>query len=101
MLFDSGCDGSCCQCRKLEDNRGIIMENCEYHNGRMQTCRLAGSYQKTSWENSTPKNRGSGEEFMIKSAKSKIRYWQYFMKCSNNKTRHVPVYSNSKGKDFK
>ena len=33
----------------------------------------AGSYPKASWKNSTRKNRGSGEEIMIKSAKSKIR----------------------------
>ena len=34
---------------------------------------VAGSYQKVSWKNSRRKNRGSGEEIMIKFAKSKIR----------------------------
>ena len=34
---------------------------------------VAGSYQKTSWKNSRRKNRGSGEEIMIKFAKSKTR----------------------------
>ena len=34
---------------------------------------VAQSYQKASWKNSRCKNRGSGEEIMIKSAKSKIR----------------------------
>ena len=33
---------------------------------------VAGSYQKSSWKNSRHKNRGSREEIMIKSAKSKI-----------------------------
>ena len=52
---------------------------------------VAGSYQKASWKNSRHKNRGSGEEIMIKSAKSKIRDWQSFMKCSNNKTQMINI----------
>ena len=52
---------------------------------------VAGSYWKTSWKNPTHKNRGSGEEIMIKSAKSKIRDWQSFMKCSNNKSQMINI----------
>ena len=37
------------------------------------------------------KDRGSEEEIMIKSAKSKIRDWQSFMKCSNNKTQMINI----------
>ena len=40
---------------------------------------IAGSYRKPSQKNSTRKDRGSGEENMIKSGKSKIRDWQTFM----------------------
>ena len=50
---------------------------------------VADSCRKTSWKNSTRKKRGSGEEIMIKSAKSKIRDWQSFMKCFNNKTQMI------------
>ena len=52
---------------------------------------VAGSYQKASWKNSTRKNRGSGEKIIIKSAKSKIRDWQSFMKCVNNKTQMINI----------
>ena len=48
---------------------------------------VAGSYQKASWKN----NRGSGEEIMIKFAKSKIRDWQSLMKCSNSKTQMINI----------
>ena len=34
---------------------------------------VAGSYQMASWRNSRRKNKGSGEEIMIKFAKSKTR----------------------------
>ena len=50
---------------------------------------VAGSYQKSSWKNSTRKNRACGEEIIIKSAKNKIKDWQYFMKCSNNKIQMI------------
>ena len=65
---------------------------------------VAGSYRKTSWKNSMRKKRGSGEEIMTKSAKSKIRDWQAFMMLQqhNSDDQHlVQVYSNSKVKDFK
>ena len=56
---------------------------------------VAASYWKASWKNSTRKNRGSGEEIMIKSAKSKIRDWQSFMKCSNNKSQMINIMFRS------
>ena len=65
---------------------------------------VAGSYRKTSWKNSMRKKRGSGEEIMTKSAKSKIRDRQAFMMLQqhNSDDQHlVQVYSNSKVKDFK
>ena len=65
---------------------------------------VAGSYRKTSWKNSMRKKRGSGEEIMTKSAKSKIRDRQAFMMLQQHKSddQHlVQVYSNSKVKDFK
>ena len=52
---------------------------------------VGDSYQKTSQEKPTYKDRGSGEEIMIKSAKIKIRDWQSFMKCSNNKTQMIHI----------
>ena len=52
---------------------------------------VAGSYQKAFWKNSRRKNRGSGEEIMIKFAKNKIRDWQSLMKCSNSKTQMINI----------
>ena len=52
---------------------------------------VADSYWKGSWKNSPRKGRGSGEETMIKSAKSKIRDCQSFVKCSNNKTQMINI----------
>ena len=52
---------------------------------------VADIYRKVSWKNSTRKDRGSREDIMVKSAKSTIRDWQSFMKCSNNKTEMINI----------
>ena len=52
---------------------------------------VADNYRKAPWKNSTCKDRDSGEEIIIKSAKSQIRDWQSFMKCSNSKTQMINI----------